>query len=1094
MVALMEIAQWLGKLGLPQYARSFAENDIDFAILSTLSNDDLKELGIHSVGHRKLILSAIINIAPPAGTQVSEPPPFAQPPAMPSGERRPVAVLFADLCGYTALSRQLDPEDLHALLQRFFAVADRAVVENGGHVDKHIGDSVMGVFGAPVSRGDDALRASKAAMAILAAMPDLSRQAEMPVEAHLGLAFGEVVASGTGSAQHTAYTVTGDTVNLAARLTSLAGPGCAYVSDDLARQFAGDVDVEDAGVHGVKGVGASVQVWRLVAVRPHRLRAVSVFVGRKPELAQIQAALETCLAERLPTHIHVRGDPGVGKSRFVEQLAAAAVKRSFEAHSAAFFDFGQEQRQSALMAMAASLFPVLGGGVLDLSSERDPVREIVLRDFAGAPLTEAERARLAALSREAMTEARASALAAAIAARADSSPQLLMFEDIHWADRTQFDTLVRAFARLPACPVAMVTTSRFGGDPLAGQILPSDIGSRIILELGPLRNDEARLLASALIAGEPSRVLELVKRSGGNPLFLEHLTRHTAASAGLPETIQSVVLAEADRLSPEHKNLLQCASVLGQRFSHECLRFLTGESAPDLQPLAMKRLLGESGGDLCFAHALIRDAVYGSLLAATRSRLHLRAAEFFASRDDALHAQHLALANDNRAGDALVAAAGNALARNDPERALSLSVTARGKRCTADQRFELASLEAKALLALGRTGESVAAYEAVLAEATAPLVRARIALGLAGALRIAENLDRAFVLLQDAQPAFEESSDWQALSALWHLRGNLHFPKGQLEQCQSAHERALEMAALAGSVEHRARALGGLGDAAYVQGRLVTARQRFKECADLARSAQHPAIEAANANMAAMCQCFVGPLDGVLSEAWAAVDAARSLHLGRAEIIARHAVICALLWSDAAKEVQAVFDRCQDLSIKIGARRFVAENLAFLAEAERMLGRPDNALRLLHEALPICRETGMSFIGPIVLGFMGICTVDAPSERLAALAEGDALLAKGGIAHNCLFFGASALESCLLAQDWDRAEHYAGFLERTLSSELLPFPSYLAARGRALARWGRGPPSARDHSELTGLATEGRRLGYLTTVKALDAAIADFRA
>ena len=138
----MDVAAWLESLGLPQYAQAFADNAVDAAVLPALTADDLKELGVTAVGHRRRLLEAI------AALQTTSPAAAASPTLL-EGERRQVSVLFADLVGYTKLATELDPEEVHSLLDAFFQLADRLVAEYGGHVDKHIGDCVMAVFGAP---------------------------------------------------------------------------------------------------------------------------------------------------------------------------------------------------------------------------------------------------------------------------------------------------------------------------------------------------------------------------------------------------------------------------------------------------------------------------------------------------------------------------------------------------------------------------------------------------------------------------------------------------------------------------------------------------------------------------------------------------------------------------------------------------------------------------------------------------------------------------------------------------------------------------------------------------------------------------------
>src|SRR5262249_7136268 len=151
--------------------------------------------------------TAATRVAPPAADSLAA-----------DGERRPATVLFADLVDYTRMSQHLDPEDVHALLERFYRVADEIVERFGGNIDKHIGDSVMAVFGAPIAHDDDGIRAVRAAAEIQRAMPSLSTEAAQPLAVHIGIAAGEVVASGMGGTRHRAYTRIGNSGNLAARL------------------------------------------------------------------------------------------------------------------------------------------------------------------------------------------------------------------------------------------------------------------------------------------------------------------------------------------------------------------------------------------------------------------------------------------------------------------------------------------------------------------------------------------------------------------------------------------------------------------------------------------------------------------------------------------------------------------------------------------------------------------------------------------------------------------------------------------------------------------------------------------------------------
>ena len=224
----MELAGWLRAIGVPQYAPNFLEHHIDEALLPSLTAGDLRDIGIPSVGHRRLILNAIAALSKTTREESAEAP-RAEPdtiyPTFTSGERRPVAVLFADLCGFTRLSEDLEDEALHRILARYMSMAEGA----------QIGDAVMGVFGVPVARDDDTANAARAALAIRNGMSVLSEACGRRLDAHIGLALGEAIVGGMTGAPHN---VIGASVNLAARVTGEARPGEVLVAEGLARQLS----------------------------------------------------------------------------------------------------------------------------------------------------------------------------------------------------------------------------------------------------------------------------------------------------------------------------------------------------------------------------------------------------------------------------------------------------------------------------------------------------------------------------------------------------------------------------------------------------------------------------------------------------------------------------------------------------------------------------------------------------------------------------------------------------------------------------------------------------------------------------------------
>jgi len=276
----------------------------------------------------------------------TEPPP-AWPPETAPGEIRPVTVMFVDISGYTALSGRLDAEDTHGLLTRFFETVDAIVLRFGGRIDKHIGDSVMALFGAPVSHGNDPERAMLAATAVHAAMPALSGSVGETLKVHIGIATGEVIASGLGSSAHSAYTVIGDAVNLAARLMERAGPEETLASTSV-WEAAGDaartagLAAEPLGAVAFRGIARPVEICRIVAQDASALKTVGVrpLVGRSAELALLASLMDSALHGSHGSVVVLRGEPGIGKTRLADALFDLAAERGFGALKALVLDFG----------------------------------------------------------------------------------------------------------------------------------------------------------------------------------------------------------------------------------------------------------------------------------------------------------------------------------------------------------------------------------------------------------------------------------------------------------------------------------------------------------------------------------------------------------------------------------------------------------------------------------------------------------------------------------------------------------------------------------------------------------------------------------
>ncbi len=281
----------------------------------------------------------------------------------PGGDRRPVTVLFCDLVGYTRLSSVLDAEDVHAMLERFFALVDATVDRFGGTIDKHIGDAAMALFGAPLARGNDAERAVRAALEIQASVPKLASGLPSALAVHIGMATGEVIASSVGSQHHRGYTVTGEAANIAARLLEKAVSGETLVSDDVYQATNHVVSYQPLGPLALKGVRHSVEAWRPTGIRSSAPETHAL-VGRRSELGQFRAVLDACVNGATGTAVLIRGEAGIGKTRLMDELQSIAAASGMSCTAGFVLDFGTTRGHGAVRTVVA--------GLLGLGSEVTP--------------------------------------------------------------------------------------------------------------------------------------------------------------------------------------------------------------------------------------------------------------------------------------------------------------------------------------------------------------------------------------------------------------------------------------------------------------------------------------------------------------------------------------------------------------------------------------------------------------------------------------------------------------------------------------------------------------------------------------------------
>jgi tetratricopeptide (TPR) repeat protein len=628
-------------------------------------------------------------------------------------------------------------------------------------------------------------------------------------------------------------------------------------------------------------------------------------------------------------------------------------------------------------------------------------------------------------------------------------------------------------------PLVLMVTSRVDGDPLAGPWRAALHGvSLTTLDLGPLSDAEAQALAGGLIATSERFARKCVQRAGGNPLFLTQLLRAAQEHEDrLPASLQSVVLARVDRLAERDRQALRAASVIGQRFSEAVVRHLTG--MPDFRCTALleHRLVQPDGEDLLFSHALIRDGVYASLTRTRRAALHLQAAQWYGDRDPALCAEHLDRAESPQAATAYRKAAELEAAALRVDRALSLGERGLALATDAAERCALHLLRGRVFREIGEGRRVAEAGRGALASACTPTEQCRSLLTIAAGHRFTGEVDVALDALAQAESLAQGDDLARERMQIHYLRGNLHFAHGRIEACRLEHALAYDDAHALGDAEHEARALSGLGDAAYAQGLMRTALERFAACLALCDAHGLVRIALANRIMFGNCRMFLGEFEAAVADARGAGDMAIRLGDRHAEMMALESEGLILHAWGRVSEAVAVNTRARELAEQIGARRYASIIILQLAEAMLLQGRHADARRELQTALTYARETGVAFAGPMILGMLAR-VADDPDERAAHVAQAEALLAAGCLSHNHFFYRRFAIDGALARLDLDEALRHAEALERYASTEPLPYVEVLVRRARACVARARDPHDVRAAADLRAARAEADRLGW----------------
>ena len=654
----MDIVVWLRSLGLGKYEAAFRENEIDETVLPNLTAEDLKDLGVSIVGHRRKILDAIAALRSDAsGKATSVDPATASSTPSPHpedrAERRQVTVMFSDLVGSTALSTRMDPEDLRKVISAYQKCVADTVQRFGGFVAKYMGDGVLVYFGYPQAHEDDAERAVRSGLELVASVGALETHA--PLQTRVGIATGLVVVGdliGSGASQE--QTIVGETPNLAARLQGIAEPNRVVIAESTRKLVGNLFELEDLGAQDLRGVTEPVQAWaalrassakgRFEALRATRLTAL---VGREEELELLlQRWSKTKSSEGQV--VLLSGEAGIGKSRLI---VALLERLATEPHVRLRHFCSPQHTDSALYPIIGQMERAAGFAQDDTPQARlDKLDALLTRtstlkadaalfaDMLSLP-NDGRYPRLD-LTPEQRRRRTFEALNLQIEALASSRPVLMIVEDAHWVDPTSLEAFGQAVDQVANLPVLLIVTFR-------AEFEPPWIGRSHVtaLTINRLAERNVRTMIDNVIGNKPLSLevrQDIIERTDGIPLFVEEITKtvleaenedaaqRTAAivpspALAVPASLHGSLMARLDRVGPA-KEVAQIGA------AHGC----GGAQAGGGNRLVAAGLLFQEGvpphATYLFKHALVQDAAYGTLLREPRRALHARIAETLESQ------------------------------------------------------------------------------------------------------------------------------------------------------------------------------------------------------------------------------------------------------------------------------------------------------------------------------------------------------------------------------------------------------------------------------------------------------------------------------
>jgi class 3 adenylate cyclase len=1000
-----------------------------------------------------------------------EPEPEPEPPG--SAERRQLTVMFCDLVGFTKLTERLDPEDLTTVVRDYQRAVVGVIERYDGYVARYFGDGVMAYFCYPRAHEDNAERAVRAGLDIVAAVSALPRPDADPLQVRIGVATGRVVVGEViGHGESAEREVMGVTPNLAARLQSLAGEDEIVISPRTHELLGASFDCEDLGEHAVKGIAAPVRAWRARGIvdAAAREEELTSMVGRDEELGLLRKRWRQT-RDGDGRAVLLVAEAGLGKSRLMRGFL-----RSLDDD-----DHYEVRIACSPYHEHSPFFPITERLRLELALPETEAGDALAARLRDLGLDEAEIGPpLATLlgiepppswppyDLQAGFDLLQRALAAYHRAAARGRPTLIAVEDTHWIDPSTREFVKRLSDDVAGTPAMLLATTRPVDD---GWWSGRDHVES--LRLSRLSVADVRAMMEQLTDVDPTLGEEIARRADGVPLFVEELARAIVGHEGeaapvIPATLEDPLMARLDALGAA-KESAQLAATIGRSFDLALLKTVSRRASVDddvAQLVASGLVLERAPNERYeFKHALIRDAAYESQLKKTRQALHARIAhalvESFADRAEEQPEQ---VAQHYRAGNHAAAAA---------------------------TWFERAARKAAERSA---NPESVDHYRAALfclerADPPDELTRLRLLLAMSARLRLMYAGADALVPLAEAETIALAHDRRRDLAETLILRSQAQFATGDIDGCRESLERALPIAVELDDKRLIARTYGALGDADYLAGRMVTSVATYRRC--LAACGERDDcldIETPNLGALAFAQLFLLETSQSVANCERSLQAATRAGNNRAAMIAEVTRSIGNLHRGHYDVIETQASRGLALAERIGARIWIQASYTVRAEARFRQGARD--LDIARRGVELTLADGGVFNGPWALAVLALVT-DDDDERARCLARGHEILEGPGPSHNALWFHRYAIQIGARDERWHDVERSAAVFDRWADErEPVPWPTFFGALGRQLVAWARGERDDQTRAALVELREQARAFELVVEHELLERTLA----